>query len=104
MQANRPTDTTPELAVRRLLHAAGLRYRVNYRPLSHLRRTADIAFTRHRAAVFIDGCYWHSCPEHGTLAGANREYWSAKLEENVARDADTNSQLTKAGWTVMRFR
>ena len=91
MQGNRSRDTSPELAVRRLLHAAGLRYRVDYRPEPSLRRTADIVFTKQRVAIFIDGCYWHACPEHGTSARANADYWSDKLQRNVARDADTTS-------------
>lgn len=103
MQGNRSRDTSPELAVRRLLHAAGLRYRVHFRPEPTLRRTADIVFTKQRVAIFIDGCYWHACPEHGTSARANADYWSAKLHRNVARDADTTARLEAAGWTVLRF-
>lgn len=103
MLGNRSRDTRPELAVRRLLHASGLRYRVAFRPVSGLRRTADIVFTRQRIAVFIDGCYWHACPLHGTSAKSNPEYWSTKLARNVARDGDTNAKLTAAGWTVLRF-
>lgn len=103
MQANRSRDTSPELAVRRRLHAAGLRYRVAYRPEPAVRRTADIVFTRQRVAVFIDGCYWHACSEHGTAARANADYWSAKLARNVARDADTTARLESAGWVVLRF-
>lgn len=103
MQGNKGRDTAPELAVRRLLHAAGLRYRVNYRPLPGLRRTADIVFTRKKIAVFIDGCFWHSCPEHATSPKANSDYWLPKLEANRARDADTNAQLRAAGWTVLRY-
>jgi DNA mismatch endonuclease (patch repair protein) len=103
MQGNRSRDTSPELAVRRLLHAAGLRYRVHYRPEPSLRRTADIVFTRECLAIFIDGCYWHACPDHGTAARTNATYWSQKLQRNVARDADTTSRLEDAGWTVLRF-
>lgn len=103
MQGNRSRDTSPEVAVRKLLHSAGLRYRVDYRPEPSLRRKADIVFTRQRVAVFIDGCYWHACPEHGTRARTNADYWSAKLKRNVARDADTTSRLETAGWVVMRF-
>lgn len=103
MQGNKARDTTPELAVRRRLHAAGLRYRVAYLPESSLRRTADIVFTRQRVAVFIDGCYWHACPEHRTIAQANANYCSTKLERNVARDAHTTAQLQEAGWCVLRF-
>lgn len=103
MQANRSRDTSPELAVRRRLHAAGFRFRVARRPESSLNRTADIVFTKQRIAVFIDGCYWHACPEHRTVARSNASYWAQKLERNVARDADTTSRLEEAGWTVLRF-
>ena len=103
MQANRSRDTKPELAVRRLLHARGMRYRVNYRPVKDLRRTADIAFTRRRLAVFIDGCYWHSCPQHGSQPSVNADYWTPKLQRNRARDLETVERLEAAGWTVLRF-
>ncbi|GAA3538335.1 very short patch repair endonuclease [Aeromicrobium flavum] len=103
MRANKSRDTAPELAVRRLLHAEGFRYRVNHRPDTGLRRTADIVFSKQRIAVFIDGCYWHACAEHGTTARANAGYWSSKLASNVARDRDTNEQLRARGWTVLRF-
>ena len=103
MQGNKSRDTSPELAVRRLLHAAGLRYRVDHRPEPSLRRTADIVFTKQRVAVFIDGCYWHACPEHRTVARANASYWSEKLARNVARDIDTTERLQDDGWTVLRF-
>ena len=103
MQGNRSRDTSPELAVRRRLHAAGLRFRVAHRPEPGLNRTADIVFTKQRVAIFIDGCYWHACPDHGTVARSNARYWSEKLARNVARDADTTSRLQDAGWTVLRF-
>lgn len=103
MLANRSRDTGPELAVRRLVHAMGLRYRVNARPVPTLRRTADLVFTRCRVAVFIDGCYWHGCPEHHTVARRNADFWRTKMERNRARDAATNEALAAAGWTVLRF-
>jgi len=103
MQGNRSRDTSPELEVRRRLHAAGLRFRVSYRPVPGLNRTADIVFTRQRIAVFIDGCYWHACPEHRTVARANAAYWSEKLARNVARDLDTTERLQDDRWTVLRF-
>lgn len=103
MLGNRSRDTAPELAVRRLLHAMGLRFRVAHRPEPALNRTADIVFTKQRIAVFIDGCYWHACPEHRTVARANAAYWSEKLARNVARDAETTMKLQAAGWTVLRF-
>ena len=95
-------DTSPEMALRRRLHAAGYRYRVDYPPLRGLRRRADIVFTRRKVAVFVDGCFWHRCPEHGTSPASNSAWWKAKLDRNVERDADTNRLLTEAGWTVIR--
>ena len=104
MQANRSRDTKPELDVRRALHRLGLRYRVAIAPEPGLRRRADIVFTRARVAVFIDGCFWHGCPEHGRSAfNHNAEYWSAKIAANVARDADTNARLEQVGWHVLRY-
>ncbi len=82
MRGNRSRDTAPELVVRRLVHAMGLRYRVHTRPLPGLRRTADLVFTRQRVAVFIDGCFWHGCPEHHRQPGANSAYWSEKVARN----------------------
>ncbi|MFJ2754937.1 very short patch repair endonuclease [Nocardioides sp. NPDC087217] len=102
MQGNRRRDTKPELAVRRLVHAQGLRYRVDVRPIPDLNRRADLVFTRARVAVMIDGCYWHGCPDHGTRAKTNDEYWSAKIARNVERDRETNQLLSEAGWVVVR--
>ncbi|WP_441250937.1 very short patch repair endonuclease [Kitasatospora sp. McL0602] len=103
MQAIRNRDTAPEQAIRSLLHAAGLRYRVCARPLPELRRTADIVFRPTKIAVFIDGCYWHGCPEHYVPPKTNPGYWSDKVSRNMARDRDTDTQLESAGWTVLRF-
>ena len=103
MQANRSRDTKPEMAVRRLLHAHGLRYRVDVRPLPYLRRRADIVFTRLKIAVFIDGCFWHGCPEHGTMPGRNSEWWRWKIAKNQARDRDTDEKLEALGWTVIHI-
>lgn len=104
MQANRSRDTQPELAVRRLLHRAGLRYRVAVAPEVSVRRKADVVFTRRRIAVFIDGCFWHGCPEHGRREfRSNVEYWPSKIASNVARDTDTNSRLEALGWIVLRY-
>ncbi|MBN9096707.1 MAG: very short patch repair endonuclease [Pseudonocardia sp.] len=99
------SGTGPEMLLRRELHRRGLRYRVDYRfDLDGLRRRrADIAFTRRRLAVFVDGCFWHSCPEHATFPKANREWWAAKLAGNVARDRDTDQRLAEAGWAVVRI-
>ncbi|MFH8485498.1 very short patch repair endonuclease [Streptomyces longisporoflavus] len=103
MQAVRSRDTKPERLIRKLLHAQGLRYRVAAKPLPHLRRTADILFRPAKLAVFIDGCYWHGCPEHYTSPKTNPGYWSDKVATNMARDRDTDKQLQSAGWTVLRF-
>ncbi|MET7490829.1 very short patch repair endonuclease [Streptomyces sp900116325] len=100
-QASR--DTAPEVAVRRLLHAAGYRYRLNERVPGMSRRTIDIAFTRAKVAVMIDGCFWHGCPEHATQPKANAEWWRLKLDRNMARDTETTEHLAAAGWTVLRF-
>ena len=103
MQAIRATDTKPELAVRRLVHAAGLRYRVHTRPLPDLNRRADLVFTRARVAVFVDGCFWHGCPDHGRRRfDVNGWYWPEKIDRNVRRDAETNALLAEAGWLVLR--
>lgn len=103
MQAIRSRDTGPELAVRRIVHAAGLRYRVNFSPIPGLRRTADLVFTRKRVAVMIDGCFWHGCIQHSHKVSKNSEYWIRKLASNISRDLDTNARLVSAGWTVLRF-
>ncbi|ATZ26526.1 Very short patch repair protein [Streptomyces lavendulae subsp. lavendulae] len=103
MQAIRSRDTKPELVIRRLVHARGLRYRIAARPLPGLRRTADLVFRPAKVAVFIDGCYWHGCPEHYVSPKTNPGYWSEKVARNMARDRDTDRQLEEAGWLVLRF-
>lgn len=103
MVANRSKNTAPELAVRSLLHARGLRYRVHLRPLPALRRTADIVFTRRKIAVFIDGCFWHACPDHFVMPRANADYWEPKIARNQRRDREIDEALTVEGWTVLRF-
>lgn len=89
--------------MRRLLHAAGLRYRVNVPVPGMPRRTIDIVFTKAKIAVFMDGCFWHGCPEHATQPKSNAEWWRAKLDKNMARDVETTEHLTAEGWTVLRF-
>ena len=103
MQGNRSRDTKPELAVRSAVHRRGIRFRVSARPLPELARTADLVLRKTRIAVFVDGCYWHGCPEHHTQPATNSEYWAAKIARNVERDADTTDRLQAAGWTVLRF-
>jgi len=102
MQSNR-RDTRPEIALRSALHATGLRFRKNYRPVKGSRAEVDVAFTRVRVAVQLDGCFWHGCPEHATRPATNEKWWSDKLDANIARDRRTDEMLTEAGWTVLRF-
>ena len=102
MRANRPRDTGPELAVRTELFARGLRYRIHRRPLSTLRSEADIVFPRERVAVYVDGCFWHRCPQHGVRPIANGAWWRQKLDANVDRDRRADRVLHEAGWTVIR--
>lgn len=81
----------------------GLRYRVGLRPLGEVRRTVDLAFTRAKVAVFLDGCFWHGCPTHHRPAtGSTAEFWSDKINGNIQRDADTDTRLRAAGWEVVR--
>lgn len=90
--------------MRRLVHAAGLRYRVDYAPLvTQKRRRADMVFTRAKVAVFIDGCFWHGCPRHYQPSKSNVEYWIPKIDANRNRDEQMNALLAAAGWTVLRF-
>jgi DNA mismatch endonuclease (patch repair protein) len=104
MAAIKRRDTKPERIIRTLLHAAGKRYRVDLRlQLEGARPRPDIVFTRARVAVFIDGCFWHCCPEHGRQPGVNGTYWGPKLERNVARDRDADAALAAANWTVIRI-
>lgn len=92
------------MAIRRLLHAHGFRYRIATRPLKELNRRADIVFPRQMIAIFIDGCFWHGCPDHGTREfKVNIDYWPTKIATNMRRDADTTRKLLKSGWTVLRF-
>nr|HVE45316.1 very short patch repair endonuclease [Acidimicrobiales bacterium] len=95
-------DTGPELAVRRAVHAVGLRYRVDHRPLPSFRRSADLVFPGERVAVFVDGCFWHACPYHRSAPKANADWWQAKLDRTVARDRDSDRHLASEGWVVVR--
>lgn len=102
MRANHRRDTGPEWAVRRLLHARGLRYRVDWPLPTNRRWRADIAFTRQRVAVFVDGCFWHGCPTHYQAPKTNAEFWANKVDSNRARDLAVSAGLEMAGWTVLR--
>jgi DNA mismatch endonuclease (patch repair protein) len=103
MLGNVRRDTAPELAVRRLLHARGLRYRVDLPLPFDRRRRADITFTRTKVVVFIDGCFWHGCPQHYVEPKSNADYWPAKIARNRERDEETTARLQADGWTVLRF-
>jgi len=100
---NRRRDTKPELSLRRVLHARGLRFRVDYRiRAEEIVVRPDIVFTRPRVAVFVDGCFWHGCPQHGNIPTHNQLYWVPKLERNRVRDGVVTTALTRSGWTVIR--
>lgn len=104
MRANRRTDTKPEVNLRRALHARGYRYRKDFRlDLSEgVRVRPDIVFTARKVAVFVDGCFWHVCPEHGREPTSNEWYWTPKLRRNVERDRAADTALSAAGWQVVR--
>ena len=104
MQGNRRVDTTPEIRLRRALHASGLRFRKDFVVRADgLRAKADVVFTRRRVAVFIDGCFWHGCEEHCRMPKRNRDYWEAKIGRNRERDALVSAALEAAGWRVVRI-
>jgi DNA mismatch endonuclease (patch repair protein) len=103
MVANSGRESALELSLRQELFARGLRFRKHLRVLPGLRCTPDIAFTRRRVAVFVDGCFWHRCPVHGTDPVASADWWRRKLDANVERDRRNDAALTAAGWTVLRF-
>ncbi len=102
MQANRPRDTGPELALRRELHLRGRRFRVNRRADPTVRSTADVVFPRARLAVYVDGCFWHSCPEHAVAPAHNGGWWRKKLAATAERDRRITQELIARGWTVLR--
>lgn len=103
MQGNGRRDTAPELSLRSDLHARGWRFRVQYPVPGRSRRSADIAFTKRKIAVMVDGCFWHGCPTHASRPATNSAYWINKIEKNQTRDRDTDQVLRDAGWTVIRI-
>lgn len=104
MRSNRRRDTTPERRLRSHLHALGYRFRVDFPIDAPSRRVRpDLVFTRARVAVFVDGCFWHCCPEHGRRPIEHRSYWDAKLARNRERDRQVNLALQDSGWTVIRI-
>lgn len=102
MRANKSRDTSPEKAIRSILHRRGLRYRTHAQPIAHLRCNPDLVFSRAQLAVFVDGCWWHGCPEHGELPRANRSWWRQKFQKTKERDHRNNQALIEAGWKVIR--
>jgi DNA mismatch endonuclease (patch repair protein) len=102
MRATRRRDTALELAVRDHLTALGHEFRVDAAPVPALRRRADLLFEHEQVAVFLDGCFWHGCPSHGTWPRANAEFWREKIRANQSRDRDTDQRLRDAGWLVLR--
>jgi DNA mismatch endonuclease (patch repair protein) len=103
MAAVKRSNTQPEVRLRKVLHARGVRFRTDFpiRVEGRLVRP-DLAFTRWRLAVFVDGCFWHSCPTHGTRPATNSAFWTAKLEANLVRDREQDQLLEAAGWSVVR--
>jgi DNA mismatch endonuclease, patch repair protein len=99
MSRIRASDTKPELILRRLLHAAGLRYRLHDRRLPG---TPDIAMAGRRVAIFVHGCFWHGhdCPK-GVTPGTNTAFWVAKIRRNRERDEAASGRLMGAGWRVL---
>ncbi|WP_368077477.1 very short patch repair endonuclease [Actinomadura sp. WMMB 499] len=102
MRGNRSRDTTPEKLLRKRLHERGVRYRVSHRPMPGMRRTADVAFLGAKVAVFVDGCFWHGCPDHCRWPRTNEEFWRDKIKGNRARDFETNRLLKQSGWLPVR--
>ena len=104
MQAVKLRDSGPELALRRELRALGLRgYRVDAKlPIAGVRRKSDVSFGPARVAVFLDGCYWHMCPDHGSKPKANSDWWLEKFLKTQKRDRDTDQRLREAGWEPVR--
>lgn len=102
MARQRTRDTEPEMLLRRELHRRGMRYRVDAPIPGMPRRRADVLFTRARVAVFVDGCFWHGCPEHKTAPANNGAWWATKLTRNIERDRETNVHLRSLGWVVLR--
>ncbi len=99
----RQKGTSAEIDLRKALHSKGMRYRLHVQLLTKPRRVADIVFSSTRIAIFVDGCFWHGCPEHASWPKSNADFWREKIETNRARDADTDQRLRSLGWTVIRI-
>ena len=102
MQRVRQQTTSAATALRRELHACGLRYRVQVPVLTKPRRVADVAFSGLRVAAFVDGCFWDGCPEHATWPKANADFWRSKVLANKERDLDSDRRRREDGWVVVR--
>ncbi|GGJ89109.1 hypothetical protein GCM10010123_18360 [Pilimelia anulata] len=102
MSKQKASNTDLEVQLRKHLYRLGLRYRLHTRSVPGTRRTVDVVFPGARVAVFLDGCFWHSCPVHATFPAANADWWREKLAANVTRDRDTDRRLAEAGWAVVR--
>lgn len=102
MRGNRKENTKPEVRLRSALHERGIRFFKNTRPEPNIQCRVDIVFPRVRVAVFVDGCFWHGCPEHGTAPKTNAPYWSAKIARNIERDRENDELLAARGWRVIR--
>ena len=104
MRGNRSSDTKPEVILRSILHRRGARFRKGFRIVTpSLTVRPDIVFPRRHLVVFVDGCFWHGCPEHGSQPASNAEYWRQKFERNRNRDARVSEALISSGWEVMRI-
>lgn len=103
MEAAKPRDTLPEIKLRTALEELGIPFEVDVKPIEDINRRADILIREDKIAIFVDGCFWHGCPIHGTQAKANSLFWTEKIERNKDRDLDTNRRLEASGWTVIRI-
>lgn len=103
MQSNRSKDTSPERRLRSALHQRGFRFRKHVQVLQGRRGKPDVIFPRQKVAVFVDGCFWHGCPTHGTTPKTHTEYWGEKIERNRRLDTEVDASLIAQGWTVLRF-
>lgn len=103
MRRQAQRDTAPELALRSVLHKKGLRYRLQVPVPGLPRRSIDICFPRAKVAVFVDGCFWHGCPEHARRPKSNSAWWESKIQKNRRRDQETSAALKRDGWQVLRF-
>ena len=99
MSRNRGRDTSPELLLRRECWSLGLRYRLG----SKITGRPDLVFPGPRVAVFVDGCFWHGCPEHYQAPAARAAFWRAKIETTSRRDLAVNLSLAADGWIVLRM-